>query len=363
MEGYTDHAHRSDGNKSAEKSAEKPSSDMSESLNAETVIAAKEPSLKEEIPLVDEKSGDLAMSIDELSKQSRDQGDQSAENRDFESRPDVNTYRSPRCQPDEYRKIEHYDYPRVPDATSGSSERTDAWNRLFGNRLMDPDPYDKMDPYEERLRVRESETLQAMIKTQKELIKKTRDRESEEILEAEKRNYVVCTQSDLRPERDSRPERIFQTPERHTPDPDLSGARDRSRDAERVKERLFDGNRNSSNSEQVHVDRRVTGQELRSEAFPPRLDNEYVAPGIGNFPDNIGNVPSPGREEFYPERRSPFEQRRSPYGAVSENPMPTGPTHFVPGEFLPLEPEQVLTQLFIHTPLIPSCIYGLFGIA
>ncbi len=347
MEGYTDHAHRSDGNRSVEKSAEKPSSDMSESLNAETVIAAKEPSLKEEIPLVDEKSGDLAMGIDELSKQSHDQGDKSAGNREFESRPDGNTYRSPRCQPDEYRKIEHYDYPRVPDATSGSSERTDVWNRLFGNRLMDPDPYDKMDPYEERLRVRESETLQAMIKTQKELIKKTRDRESEEILEAEKRNYVVCTQSDLRPERDSRPERIFQTPERHTPDPDQSAARDRSHDVSRVKERLFDGNRNSSNSEQVHVDRRVTGQELT---------------GVGILPNNIGNVPNPAGDEFYPDRRSPFEQRRSPYGAVSENPIVTGPTHFMPGEFLPLEPEQVLTPLFLHTPLVPSCIYGLFGI-
>ncbi len=339
---------------------------MSESLNADTVIAAKEPLLKEDIPLVNNRSGDLAMSIDELSKKSHDQNETSADKREFESHSDRNNYRSPGLQPDDYRKREHYDYPNIPDVPS-ESDRTESWNRLFGNRLMDPSPFDKMDPYEKRLRIRESETLQAMIDTQKQLIRKTRDRENEEILEEEKRN-LVYSQSDLQPELDSRSERVFQTPSRHTPDLDQSAARDRSHDAARVKERLFDGshdNRNSSNSGQVHINRGMTSQEFRNEGFPPRVDN--LSSGIGTGPSALGTDPSLVGDEFYSYRRIPFEQR--PYGAVSENPMMAGPTHYGHGEFLPLEPEQVQNhQFLLHLPpqavsiWLYLTIYGLFGI-
>ncbi len=366
MEGYTDHALRADVNKSAEKSAEKPSSDMSESLNADTVIAAKEPSLKEDIPLVNNRSGDLAMSIDELSKKSNDPGERSDDRREFQSHSDL--YKSPGSQPDDYRKREHYDYPKIPDVPS-ESERTESWNRLFGNRLMDPSPFDKMDPYEKRLRIRESETLQAMIDTQKQLIRKTRDRENEEIFEEEKRN-LVYSQSDLQPELDSRSERVFQTPSRHTPDLDQSASRDRSHDADRVKERLFDGshdNRNSSNSGHIHINRGMTNQEFRNEGFPPRVDN--LSSGIGTGPSALGTDPSPVADEFYSDRRSPFEQRHSPYGAVSENPMMAGPTHYGHGEFLPLEPEQVQNhQILLYLPFqavsiwLYLTIYGLRGI-
>ena len=232
----------------SQKSSERTPSELSESMNAETVISKHNQSTnnrsissEEHVQSKNASSRSHSVRSQDVSQLSRDASGKSHDLQKGTSPGSVESRDASQSLPSSSRTQDTYGNTYVSDHTDsrGTDDSFRPWEKPFGNNVLDARQYHGINTYELRLRIREQEEIQRKIERQKELI---RQREEDEIKlretiqrdleeEAKMGKYLRNTAERSRetssrvPDRSdqlyvsgeaTRSNREFRTPERHT---------------------------------------------------------------------------------------------------------------------------------------------------